>query len=140
MEKKFTLIELMVIVVIIGILEAILMLRLTGTVDRASEKTTAKNIKSLKMARDMYGDQGDDLYSYSTTNAEAEFLIDRLRIDRSREEATRKNLKNIYAATLSCAQRAGGRFDWAVNTTGTGTDNIWNRLTGTVDSYGCSFL
>ncbi|MEW6481424.1 MAG: type II secretion system protein [bacterium] len=65
-NQGFTLIELMIVIVVVGILLAILLGRLTLIMDRAREKTTHKNLKNIKLAIDAACEQPDGGYDYPT--------------------------------------------------------------------------
>lgn len=57
MKRGFTLIELLIVVVVIGILLAIVIPRLTETLDRSRENSTRANLGNLKTAlATYYGD------------------------------------------------------------------------------------
>ncbi|HAW49480.1 TPA: hypothetical protein DCX16_00800 [bacterium] len=57
MKRAFTLIELMIVVAVIGMLLAMLIPRVSLLIDRAREKTTAKNLKTIYSAIITYSDR-----------------------------------------------------------------------------------
>ncbi|MDI6752616.1 MAG: type II secretion system protein [bacterium] len=67
MKKGFTLIELMLVVAIIGILLVLFLPRATRMMDKSRERTTARNLKSIKLALDQYCEQSDGAYAYPET-------------------------------------------------------------------------
>jgi type II secretion system protein G len=54
MRKAFTLIELLVVIVILGILTAIVVPRITGRVDQAKIEATKVQMKAIKDALEQY--------------------------------------------------------------------------------------
>jgi len=73
-QSGFTLLEIMVVVVIIGILASFIAPSLMGNVDTAKQKTTAGNIVSLENALERYRlDNG----SYPTTDQGLEALVNK---------------------------------------------------------------
>jgi general secretion pathway protein G len=54
MRKAFTLIELLVVIVILGILTAIVVPRITGGVDQAKIEATKVQMKAIKDALEQY--------------------------------------------------------------------------------------
>jgi len=54
MRKAFTLIELLVVIVILGILTAIVVPRITGRVDQAKVEATKVQMKAIKDALEQY--------------------------------------------------------------------------------------
>ena len=67
-QKGFTLIELMIVVVIIGILAAIAIPNFIAMENRAKEGSTKANMHTMQLAAEDYGVQNDGVYS---ANAEA---------------------------------------------------------------------
>ncbi|SNR80455.1 type II secretion system major pseudopilin GspG [Desulfurobacterium atlanticum] len=73
MRKAFTLIELLVVVVILSLLAAIVVPKLTGRVDETKVKTTKVQLKEIKRALEMYKlDNG----MYPTTSQGLKALVE----------------------------------------------------------------
>ncbi|MEW6103071.1 MAG: prepilin-type N-terminal cleavage/methylation domain-containing protein [bacterium] len=75
-ELGFTLVELMVVVTIIGILLVLLLPRMTLLMDRSREKTTHKNLKSIKLAIDSYSERTDGGYNYPTAKDDLKQVLE----------------------------------------------------------------
>ena len=62
-QKGFTLIELMIVVVIIGVLAAISIPSYVAMQNRAKEGSTKANMHTLQLAAEDYGVQNDGVYA-----------------------------------------------------------------------------
>ncbi|MEW6040572.1 MAG: type II secretion system protein [Elusimicrobiota bacterium] len=65
-SKGFTLIELMVVIVILGILAAVIAPRIPGFVNKAKEGRTKGNLGNIRSAMNIYYGDNDGIYPVTT--------------------------------------------------------------------------
>ena len=98
-QKGFTLIELMIVVVIIGILAAIAIPNFIAMQNRAKEGSTKANMHTFQLASEDYGVQNDGGYAPAATNLEP--LLPN----------AGANFKNPFLGSGSNAQGVGVAFE-----------------------------
>ena len=74
-SKGFTLIELMIVVLIIGILAAIAIPNFVSMQDRAKEGSVKSNMHTLQLAVEDYAVQNDGVYPVAANNAAVVALL-----------------------------------------------------------------
>lgn len=75
-QDGFTLMELMIVVVILGVLTGIAVPTYTGIVDRARDAADAANVQALNNATRMYDIQGDQRFSVTLGEQSLSIAID----------------------------------------------------------------
>lgn len=132
-KKGFTLIELMVVITIIGILLVILLGRVTKTMDRGREKTTHKNLKSIKVAIDLYAQAADGGYNYPTSDAEFKAKLNE-KFDDNIPRAVLRNGSGVPASnecyvtgslTTFLESDRGNQGGWVLVTAGSERGNVY---------------
>jgi prepilin-type N-terminal cleavage/methylation domain-containing protein len=114
-QKGFTLIELMIVVVIIGILAAIAIPNFIAMQNRAKEGSTKANMHTLQLASEDYGVTYDGVYA---TTIDATHISDRLPA----------NFKNPFDGTT------GSGNSWEARATMGGNPGSKSGLTSYADS------
>jgi type IV pilus assembly protein PilA len=104
-QKGFTLIELMIVVVIIGILAAIAIPNFIAMQNRAKEGSTKANMHTLQLATEDYGVSNDGVYP---SDMDATHIADRLP----------GNFKNPFDATANAWENRGVFTQPASSTSG----------------------
>jgi type IV pilus assembly protein PilA len=103
-EKGFTLIELMIVVVIIGILAAIAIPNFIAMQDRAKEGSTKANMHTLQLSAEDYGVQNDG--AYAATAAEVALLLP--------GSPPGANFKNPFDKTIGSTNAWVDQTTWAI--------------------------
>ncbi|MDD5774171.1 MAG: type II secretion system protein GspG [bacterium] len=143
-EKGFTLLEILVVIAVIGILVAILVPRFSGIQTDAKKKQAMADLKSLKMAVEMYKNNNNAYPAAAGWDtlllAETSRVIDEVPND---PFGTTKYSYDLDTATSGCYVIYSVGVDGSVGTitvgsdavtaSGAGADNIWvsNCKTGT---------
>jgi prepilin-type N-terminal cleavage/methylation domain-containing protein len=115
-QKGFTLIELMIVVVIIGILAAIAIPNFIAMQDRAKEGSVKSNMHTLQLAAEDYGVQNDGIYAATIDADHVSNLLP-------------SSFKNPFSAT-ALAWENRGNFD-GVPTGTSGLTSYADSLTAT---------
>lgn len=110
-RKGFTIVELLVVIVVIGILAAITVVSYTGVTTRADKAANQSNANSvLKAAESVYADLG----TYPATNATVATVIANL------NASVAKVPSSIYVNNVTVTSAAPSHISYRVNAGGTG--------------------
>ena len=135
MKKAFTLVELMIVVVIIGILAAIAIPKFADMVDKSKEGATKGQLTALRGALNVYySDNEGKFLVYPTTGADITSDFQSVMVPKYISEVGKTKLpktpcgevntvKNIDTSTTTQFDTTGG---WAYN--GFGTNSKWGEI------------
>ena len=117
--KGFTLIELMVVIVILGILSAVIAPRIPQFVNKAKEGRTKGNLATLRSTLNIYYSDNDGWYPQGTVAAPVDLSV----------VLMGKYLKKIpEAETVKTGHAKSSQFDYATNVIGDNDAGYWGYV------------
>jgi len=111
-KKGFTIVELLVVIVVIGILAAITVVSYTGVTTKANKAANLSNANAvLKAAESVYADVNS---AYPTANTDPSAMLTNL------NAGVAKVPSNIYVTSATVTSTNPGRISYRVNAAKTG--------------------
>jgi general secretion pathway protein G len=124
-SKGFTLIELMVVIVILGILAAVIAPRIPGFVNKAKEGRTKGNLGNLRSAMNIYYSDCDG--NYPVTNNLASVMVPKyLKAIPQAEMPPNHTASNAVADNTGATMTPADAGGWMYNSDK--TSNVWGDV------------